>query len=320
MTPDIDPDQISRQYLAGNAPSELARLHHCDLADIEAALTSTATPRRKRGGNRLGAYQSRAEALDAIAARNARILALHTEGRTVTEIIQLVGLQRAAVCKVLRAAHGKRPVATDAEIIALRQSGASVSEIVRTAHASHRRVTRVLAAAAMDVAPPDLTARNAEIIRRRQNGEHPKAIAASLEIAESTVYRALNGVADLPPLYQGARSRATKARSPKAPRPAKAPTPVPIVATPGHQPPVLLDRPVVPTPPKPKTHIAIRAPQRTPDSVDRYIAQLPPPSEPARVESPPCPVCGASHCESPLSHGRIARARAQHHWRGKKVA
>lgn len=313
----LDPIQISRQYQAGAAPSELARIYRCPLADIEAALDATATPRRKRGVNRLGAYRSRAEAMDAIAARNAEIVRLHAAGATTTEIMAVVGLQRGAVCKVLRQANGQRPVATDAEIIALARTGAAINAIIRDLHVSYRRVTRALAAADLrPPAAPDPAERAAEIVRRRRNGEHPTAIAAAMEIGESTVYRTLLGVDDLPPLRQP---------TPKPPKPAKAPKPrpepAPEAAKPPRKPPVLLDRPVVPKPPKPpkpKTHITIRGPQRKPDSVDRYIATLLQASAPQRQPEPPCDICGAEHCPTPLICGRHRRARAQHHYQARR--
>lgn len=330
LTPDQQ-RQISAQYLAGAAPSELARRYRCDPAEINAALTATATPRRKRGGAH--GYQSRAEMKDAIAARNARILTLATEGRTVTEIMADVGLQRAAVCKVLRTAHGARATTTDAEIVAARRAGVTVKAIVETLHAAHRRVTRVLAAAGLAYAAPDLASRTAEILRRRRAGEGPKAIAAALGLAESTVYRALRGASDLPSLYRGAATR-KKAKAPKKAKPAPRITPL----DPDHRPPVLLDRPFVPTPtpataPTMITHrtcphckVSIRVTNwadhqevihghaKRHQTAEDAPAVFSPRPEPQRPPEPPCPVCRRSPCEAPTSHGRITRMRDQHHY------
>lgn len=322
----LDPDQISAQYLAGTAPSELARRSRCEIADIEAALDATGTARRKRGGTH--GYTSRAEAAAFIAARNARILQLHAAGATTAEIMAAVGLQRAAVCKVLRQAHGQRPVSSDAEIIAARRSGVTVKGIVETLHVSHQRVTRVLAGAGMAWTAPDLDARSAEILRRRRAGEHPKAIAVSLGIGETTVYRALRGQDDLPSIHQGAASRATKAK------PAKAPKPKPEPKTKAPKPPKVVAPRTPPVTPTHRTCRLCNTPIRLTNWIDHQEAihgrakerrthddaplVLPPRPEPQRAPEPPCDICGAARCLTPLAHGRIARARAQHHYQPGK--
>lgn len=55
-------------------------------------------------------------------------------------------------------------------------------------------------------------------------------------------------------------------------------------------------------------------------SVERYIANLPPAGEPQRPPDPPCAVCGASPCPTPITHGRTARTWAQRGYQPRKKA
>jgi DNA-binding CsgD family transcriptional regulator len=335
--------QIAEQYGQGATPSELARAWNCTLDAINRALDNTNTIRRKRGGSHPGGgWRPGPEIRAAIEARNAEILRLHAEGKTTTEIMAMVGLQRAAVCKVLRAVRGPRTITSDEEIVALRQSGATLNAITRETGTRHERVVRVLTAGGLIDAPtaprrPDLTARNAEILRRRRAGENPKAIAADLGLAVGTVYVVLEGADDLPPLRKGGGNALPRKGEPPAttePRPA----PVLLPRPPAQRRPAIRRAEGTVTATRTCHSCEIQIPvndwadhltkvhgykgaaglART--ALDRYLERIrqQPEVEPQRQPDPPCPVCGLSPCPTPIVHARTARTWAQRGYQPRK--
>jgi DNA-binding NarL/FixJ family response regulator len=368
--------QIAEQYTSPERPTikDLAREWRCSEPRIRAALSATETAVRPKGGG-VGSKRARRPEIQAdTRARHADIARLRGEGKSTAEIATALGLSHGGVSRILKRLFGPVPRATDEAILAALAEGSTVNAIVKTLGVGADRVKRLIAEQAEQAkqatrrppapkptstprklrtrrpgplplertaptAPrrPDLTARNAEILRRRRAGENPKAIAADLGLAVGTVYVVLEGADDLPPLRKGGGNALPRKGEPPAttePRPA----PVLLPRPPAQRRPAIRRAEGTVTATRTCHSCEIQIPvndwadhltkvhgykgaaglART--ALDRYLERIrqQPEVEPQRQPDPPCPVCGLSPCPTPIVHARTARTWAQRGYQPRK--
>jgi len=263
--------QIAEQYTAGGTLTNLARAWHCSTERIRAALVATGTALRNRGGQ---------------------------AGHEPTY-------------HAGRFARTPELDARDARILELARAGWSNPELANEFGLAYARICQILAGADIPIRQERAAATDAAIERaivdRYQAGESAARIARDLGIGHPRIIRTLEAA--------GIERRGTlqaPGRPPAQRRPAIRRAEGVITATRTCH---ACDGIKIPVEDWSKHLTEVHGYNgkagKARTALDRYIANLPPPTEPARIEAPPCPIC-KGRCAAPTSHGRIIRARQQH--------